>query len=124
MERRNVSIHYLIVAFAGNDVANATPWTCYVAIVSGNEVDVGVQYRLTCCFPAVHSDVKSLWLKFSLKYAFDLSDEIEGIYVFLICHLPERYNMALWNYESMAARNREVIWKRKRQLGLSQYGMI
>ncbi len=39
-------------------------------------MDVGVKYRLPCCFPTVHADNESLRLKFLLEYVLDLPDKI------------------------------------------------
>src|SRR5271166_1511069 len=102
-------MHSLVVTLAGNDVAYPTSRIWYISSVSGNNVDMGVKYRLPCCFPAVHANIKSLRLELPLEYVLDLSNKIKGIYVFIGGHLPDGYNVSLWNNERMTVRNREAV---------------
>jgi len=90
-------------------VAYPASRTWYVSIVSRDNVDVGVEYRLPCCFAAVHANVKSLRLEFLLKYILDPPNEIKGVRVFFGGHLPERFNVPLWNNEGMTVRNRQAV---------------
>jgi hypothetical protein len=72
-------------------------------------VDVGVKYRLPRYLPAVHADVESLRLELLLEYVLDPPDKIKGIPVFLGGHLPDRYDVSLWNNKRMTVRNWEAV---------------
>lgn len=72
-------------------------------------MDVGVKDRLPRYLAAVHADVKSLRVELLLEYVLDLPDKIKGVCVFLGGHLPDRYDVSLWNNERMTVRNWEAV---------------
>jgi hypothetical protein len=121
MERGNVTIiHDLIVAFAGDYVADAAFWTWHISIVPGYNMDVGMKYGLPRCFAAVNANIEPLGFENLLQYILDLSHKVEGVRVFIFSHLPDRYSVSLWNNEGMALGNRKAVKKRKRQVTLGQ----
>ena len=77
-------------------------------------MDVSVKYCLAGCIPAVHTDVKSVWLELAFEEVLHFPDEIKGISVFLNRHVPDRFDVAPWNYEGMTRRSRKRIRKSKR----------
>ena len=81
----------------------------HIPSIPGDDVDVSVKHRLSCRFPAIHADIKSLRLELFLKYVPDLSDKIKGVRVFLLGHFPDRHDVSLWNNERMTVRNREAV---------------
>jgi hypothetical protein len=44
-----------------------------------------------------------------LEYVLDPPDKIKGIPVFLGGHLPDRYDVSLWNNKRMTVRNWEAV---------------
>ena len=70
---------------------------------------MGVEYRLPRRLATIHPDGKTLRRELLLKYVLNLPDESKGIRVFLSCHLPQRCDVSLWNYERMAFGNREAV---------------
>src|SRR4029077_10906252 len=114
MESRNVTIHDSIVAFAGNDIPDPASRTWYVSVVTGNNMDMGMEHGLPRCFTAVHANIESLRLEFLLQNLLNAPHKIKSIRVFVISHLPKRHDVSLWDYEGMAVRNWEAVKKSKR----------
>jgi hypothetical protein len=44
-----------------------------------------------------------------LEYVLDLPDKIKGVCIFLGGHLPDRYDVSLWDHERMTVRNWEAV---------------
>ena len=87
MERRNITVHGLIVTFAGNDIPDPASRTWCVSVATGNNMDMGTEYGLPRCFTAVHANSESLRLEFLLQNVLNAPHKIKSIRVFVITHL-------------------------------------
>jgi len=65
-------------------------------------VNVGSHIEILVLFLTVR-------LELLLDYFLDLPDKIKGIRVLVVCHVPDRYDVSLWNNEGMTFGNRESV---------------
>ena len=98
-----------VVGFFWNDPSYPTTGICLIAVVAWNQVDVEMRHRLPCGGSVVDADVVALGIERLIKYALCPVQQRHQFKLFIWLQLKKRPDMAPWDDQRVAGRNREAI---------------
>ena len=109
---------------SGDDASHATAGFRDIALVAGDEVDVGMGHSLACGGVDVDADVESIGVELLLEDGFDFIQQDEAVRLLLEGQIEVIGNVPSGDHQGMALAHRELIKNREDRCGFSNHRPI
>ena len=116
-----VSLCEIHTLLAGDDGADAAAGLLDIALVAGDEVDMGMGHGLACGGVDVDPYIESIGVELLLEDGFDLVHQVEAVRLLLEGQIKVIGNMPGGDHQSMPLAHRELIKNRIDRCGFSDY---
>ena len=111
----------LIGLLTGDDASDATAGFLDIALVAGDEVDMGMVHGLACGGVDVDAYVESIGVELLLDDDCDLVQQDEAVHLLLEGQIEVIGNMPGGDHQGMPLAHRELIKNRIDRCGFSDY---
>ena len=109
---------------SGDDASDATAGFWDIALVAGNEVDVGMGHSLTCGGVDVDAYIEAIGVELLLEDGFDLVQQDEAVHLLLEGQIEIIGNVPSRDHQGMPLARREHIKNRIGRCGFSDHRPI
>ena len=114
----------LIALLTGDDASHATAGYLDIALVAGDQVDMGMGHGLACGGVDVDPYIESIGVELLLEDSFDLVQQDEAVRLLLEGQIEVIGNMPGGDHQSMPLAHRELIKNRIDRCGFSDHRPI
>ena len=106
---------------ARDDASDPTAGFLDIALVAGNEVDMGMGHGLACSGVDVDTYIESIGVELLLEDGFDLVQQDEAVHLLLEGQIEVIGNMPGGDHQGMPLAHRELIKNRIDRCGFSDH---
>ena len=114
----------LIALLSGYDASDPTAGFRDIALVAGDEVDMGMGHGLACGGVDIDADVESIGVELLLEDGFDLVQQDEAVHLLLEGQIEVIGNVPGGDHQGMPLAHRELIKNRIDRCGFSDHRTI